>query len=82
MAGKDERKIRYAVVGAGWICQAAFMPGVAQTGNSELTACGSAPGRAQELTPTYRSKRPLPDQRFDFPPVSAPKLIGAEPPQG
>jgi len=39
-------------------------------------------GRAQELTPTYRSKRPLPDQRFDFPPVSAPKLIGAEPPQG
>ncbi len=43
MAGKDERKIRYAVVGAGWICQAAFMPGVAQTGNSELTACGSAP---------------------------------------
>ncbi len=32
------RKIRYAVVGAGWISQAAFMPGVAHTGNSEITA--------------------------------------------
>lgn len=31
-------KVRYAVVGAGWISQAAFMPGVALTGNSELTA--------------------------------------------
>jgi len=34
----EDRKVRYAVVGAGWISQAAFMPGVAQTGNSELTA--------------------------------------------
>ncbi len=32
------RKVRYAVVGGGWISQAAFMPGVAHTGNSELTA--------------------------------------------
>lgn len=32
------RKVRYAVVGGGWIAQAAFMPSVAQTGNSELTA--------------------------------------------
>lgn len=31
-------KIRYAVVGAGWISQAAFMPGVGQTGNSVMTA--------------------------------------------
>ena len=31
-------KVRYAVVGAGWISQVAFMPGVAHTGNSELTA--------------------------------------------
>ena len=30
--------VRYAVVGAGWISQAAFMPGVAQTGNSVMTA--------------------------------------------
>lgn len=33
-----DRKIRYAVVGAGWISQAAFMPGAAQVGNSVMTA--------------------------------------------
>lgn len=33
-----DKKIRYAVVGAGWISQAAFMPGVKPTGNSVLTA--------------------------------------------
>lgn len=32
------KKIRYAVVGSGWISQIAFMPGVAQSGNSEMTA--------------------------------------------
>ena len=32
------KKVRYAVVGSGWISQIAFMPGVAQTGNSEMTA--------------------------------------------
>ena len=32
------KKVRYAVVGAGWISQIAFMPGVEQTGNSEMTA--------------------------------------------
>ena len=31
-------KVRYAVVGLGWISQAAFLPGVAHTGNSEVTA--------------------------------------------
>ncbi|MBP1806666.1 Gfo/Idh/MocA family protein [Rubellimicrobium aerolatum] len=31
-------KVRYAVVGAGWISQEAFMPGVGQTGNSEIAA--------------------------------------------
>jgi predicted dehydrogenase len=32
------QKVRYAVVGAGWISQEAFMPSVAQTGNSVITA--------------------------------------------
>ncbi len=36
--GKALRKVRYAVVGLGWISQAAFMPGVAHTGNSEMVA--------------------------------------------
>lgn len=31
-------KVRYAVVGLGWISQAAFMPGVEHTGNSEMVA--------------------------------------------
>ena len=30
--------VRYAVVGAGWISQIAFMPGVPLTGNSQMTA--------------------------------------------
>lgn len=32
------KKVRYAVIGAGWISQEAFMPSVAQTGNSEIAA--------------------------------------------
>ena len=32
------QKVRYAVVGLGWISQAAFMPGVEHTGNSEMVA--------------------------------------------
>jgi predicted dehydrogenase len=32
------KKVRYAVVGAGWISQEAFMPSVDQTGNSVITA--------------------------------------------
>jgi predicted dehydrogenase len=31
-------KIRYAVVGSGWISQIAFLPSAAQTGNSEIAA--------------------------------------------
>lgn len=31
-------KVRYGVVAAGWITQAAFIPGVGQTSNSGTTA--------------------------------------------
>ena len=31
-------KVRYAVVGVGWIAQAVFLPGVEHTGNSEVVA--------------------------------------------
>lgn len=31
-------KVRYAVVGVGWISQAAFLPGVEHTGNSQVVA--------------------------------------------
>lgn len=37
-SSQQSREVRYAVVGAGWIAQAVFMPGVAATGNSRLTA--------------------------------------------
>ncbi len=53
-------KVRYAVVGAGWISQAAFMPGVAHTGNSEMTAIvtgdeekAQALGKRYGITNTY-----------------------------
>ena len=36
--GLKGKKVRYAVVGLGWIAQAAFMPGVEHTGNSEMVA--------------------------------------------
>ena len=33
-----DRKVRYAVVGIGWISQSSFLPGVEHTGNSEVVA--------------------------------------------
>ncbi|SEP77796.1 Predicted dehydrogenase [Faunimonas pinastri] len=47
-------KVRYAVVAGGWISQAAFMPGVEHTGNSEMTALVTGdPVKARELAPKY-----------------------------
>ncbi len=34
----EGKKVRYAIVGIGWISQAAMLPGVAHTGNSEVVA--------------------------------------------
>ena len=50
----DGRKVRYAVVGAGWIAQEDFMPGVAHTGNSVMTALVTGdPEKARELSKMY-----------------------------
>jgi len=56
----EGRKVRYGVVGLGWISQAAFMPGVAHTGNSEMTALvtgdekkAQALGKQYGITNTY-----------------------------
>ncbi len=38
MPEMEPKMIRYAVVGAGWISQEAFLPGVAQSGNSTIAA--------------------------------------------
>ena len=44
------QKTRYAVIGAGWISQEAFMPAVHQTGNSEITTIITGNGeRARAL---------------------------------
>ena len=52
-----EGKIRYAVVGAGWISQGAFMPGVGQTTNSALAAVVSSdPGKIEGLGELYGIK--------------------------
>ena len=45
----DGRKVRYAVVGAGWIAQENFMPGVAKTGNSMMPALVTGDARKEEL---------------------------------
>ena len=48
------RKVRYAIVGAGDIAQEAMMPGVAHTGNSEITAIVTGDGiKAQALGDHY-----------------------------
>ena len=50
----EAKTIRYAVVGGGWIAQAAFMPAVAQTGNSEITALVTGdPEKAAALGERY-----------------------------
>ena len=47
-------KVRYAVVGLGWITQAAFMPGVEHTGNSEVVSLVSGhEDKAQEVGKKY-----------------------------
>ena len=51
----EGRRVRYAVVGAGWISQAAFMPAVAGTGNSELVGLVTGdPDKASALSERYR----------------------------
>jgi predicted dehydrogenase len=50
----SDKKVRYAVVGAGDIAQEDMMPGVKHTGNSEITALvTSDPKKAEELGAMY-----------------------------
>jgi predicted dehydrogenase len=60
------KKVRYAVVGAGWISQEAFMPSVEQTGNSELAAIvtGNA-DTARKLAEFYGISHVYPYERYD-----------------
>jgi predicted dehydrogenase len=60
------RKVRYGVVGAGWIAQAEFMPGVEHTGNSELTALVTGhEEKAAGLSERYGLKRTFGYEEYD-----------------
>ncbi len=60
------RKVRYAVVGAGDIAQSAMMPGIAPTGNSELTAIvTSDPEKARVLAKRYGVAHTYTYEQFD-----------------
>jgi predicted dehydrogenase len=59
-------KIRYAVVGAGWISQEAFMPSVHQTGNSVMTAIVSGNVEAaRRLAAFHDVEHIFPYERYD-----------------
>ena len=60
------KKIRYAVVGSGWISQIAFMPSIAQTANSEMTAIVSgSPANAKKLAAFYGIEHVYAYEQYD-----------------
>jgi predicted dehydrogenase len=60
------RKVRYAVIGAGWISQEAFLPAVEQTGNSEAVAIVSGNlDKAKQLAAFYGIEGVYPYEQFD-----------------
>lgn len=64
--GLGKTKVRYAIVGLGDISQASMMPGVAHTGNSEITALVTDdPVKARELGKTYGIEATYRYDQFD-----------------
>ncbi len=58
--------IRYAVVGAGWISQEAFMPGVAQSGNSVIAAIVTGDlAKGEKLAEFHGVPRVVPYAAYD-----------------
>jgi predicted dehydrogenase len=65
-AQAQDRKVRYAVVGGGWIAQNSFLPGVKHTGNSVVTALVTGdPVKARELAPLYDIEYSYDYSQFD-----------------
>jgi len=61
-----KKKVRYAVIGAGWISQEAFLPAVEQTGNSEVAAIVSGSlDKAKQLADFHGIKGVYPYEQFD-----------------
>ena len=64
--GLGKKKVRYAIVGLGDISQASMMPGVAHTGNSEITALVTDDQvKARELGKTYGVEATYRYDQFD-----------------
>src|SRR6185295_6804998 len=60
------KKVRYAVIGAGWISQEAFLPAVEQTGNSEVAAIVSGNlAKAKQLAAFYGIRDVYAYEQFD-----------------
>ena len=65
-SGADPKKVRYAVVGAGWISQAAFLPGVDHTENSEVVALVTSDDlKAQKVGELYGIKQTFTYDEYD-----------------
>jgi len=59
-------KVRYAVVGAGWISQIAFLPGTAQVETAEVTALVTGnPNGARQLAEFYGIKHIYSYEQYD-----------------
>lgn len=66
MAGQDNGPVRYAVVGAGWISQEAFLPAIPQVENSVVTAIVSGnEDRARQLADFYGVERVCSYEDYD-----------------
>lgn len=62
----EQKKIRYAVVGLGWIAQEVVLPAFKNTDNSELVALVTGdPEKARELGKAYGVKQTLSYDEFD-----------------
>jgi predicted dehydrogenase len=61
-----DRKVRYAVVGIGWISQTAFLPAVEHTGNSQLVAFVTGhEEKAEKVAEKYGVTSIYPYERYD-----------------
>ena len=64
--GRIEMSVRYAVVGAGWISQVAFLPGAGLTGNSKVTAIVSGnPANAKRLADFHGIEHVFSYEQYD-----------------
>lgn len=65
-ARDESKKVRYAVVGIGWIAQEAVLPAFKNASNSELVALVTGdPKKAEELGPQHHVKKAVSYDEYD-----------------